>query len=342
MAGLRIAAAAVFGRRGVWAVAMLVMLGAPAVVADEKPSAIEISGRPVVSSHYRYLVDRSRDLVVDGVSEVRNARSSARLEVVDTRDDGILFSWTLEQVELGGEAGLDVENITSQLVAGLTGFPVIYWTDRAGSIIEITNFQRLRHTLESGTAQMLDSIEAMMREEGATQTQIDGARDLSTDIMRRIIDQPPAQLGFQLFPEASLASYSFGMSLVPGEAMIYTSSEPSPLGGPPLALAGELKAVNVDREKEQVTIVWKESFAPDAVASFMRAFAAMLEERAPEAVRADMLEQFRAVARTMTIDRHGELLVDLRDGMTISGSVRKETVLGDTRRVDLMSIRRHP
>ncbi|MEZ5825913.1 MAG: hypothetical protein R3C97_14585 [Geminicoccaceae bacterium] len=280
---------------GVLALVSVLAANAPRAVSSGETHPVEITGRPAVTDHYRYLVDRSRDLVIDGVSEVRNAHASALLEVVDSRDDGVMFSWTLEQIELGGRAGLDVENITSQLVTRLTGFPVVYWTDPAGSMVEITNFERLREKLEAGTERMLDAIETTMQEEGATDTQIEGARDLATEILRKIVGQPPSQLGFQLFPEASLASYSFGMSFVPGEPTIYTSSEPSPLGGPPLTLAGELTALDYDGENERVTISWKESFAPDAVESFMRAFAEMLEERAGLGAGGD--------ARTVPIDR---------------------------------------
>ena len=102
---------------------------------DQSPagsSHLEISGRPNVGDHFRYLIERSREMTRDGVTEVRDARASALLEVVDTRVDGLMLSWTFEHIELGGTAGLDVENLNSQLTTQLTGFPIVYWTDPAG------------------------------------------------------------------------------------------------------------------------------------------------------------------------------------------------------------------
>ena len=196
--------------------------------------------------------------------------------------------------------------------------------------------------MQTATGVMLSAIEATMLEEGADREQINGARDLAREILDRIVHQPAGQLGFQLLPEASLTTYAFDMDLPVGRAKIYSREEPSPFGGPPLALAGELSAALLDDRLDQVTIRWKESFAPDAVESFMKAFAEIIEERIPVDHREKMLAQLQETARGMTIDRRGELVVDLADGMTLHGSVRKETVLGDTRRVDLMNIRRHP
>ncbi|MCB1971995.1 MAG: hypothetical protein H6851_10195 [Geminicoccaceae bacterium] len=330
-------------RRSTFGLAIgLSVLMTPRWATCGEPGIIHVSGRPTVGAHYHYVVERSRNLVIDGMSDVRDAQASASLDVVRERPDGLQFSWTLEQVTIAGSADLDVENITSQLTAQLTDFPVVYWTDPAGSMIEITNFERLRDRLDAGTGRMIDRVTATMKDDGATDTQIEGARKLIVDIQQMLISQPASQLGFQLLPEASLATYAFNMSLKLDRAVIYSREEPSPLGGPPLALAGELKAVDLDPEKGLVTIRWNESFAPDAVESFIHDFGRMIEERASEDMRGDLLEQFHAIARNMTIERRGELLVDLADGMTVRGAVHKETMLGMSRRIDEMSIRREP
>ena len=303
---------------------------------------IEVTGRPEPGDHFRYLVERSRESVRDGRAVHRDARASAMLDVVDTGERGLMLSWTLEHVELGGEAGLDADNLTSQLLTQVTGFPIVYWTDNSGSMREITNFERLEGKLAQASTVTLSAIEATMRESGAGESQIEGARALASEILSRISDLPADQLGYQLLPEAALTTYAFDMTFFAGETKIYSGAEPSPFGGPPLALAGELTVTAYDEAAGLITIAWKESFAPDAVEGFVREFAAMFEDRLPEDRREEILGELRVKARGITIDRRGELVVDLEDGMTVRGSLRKETTIGDARSVDVMSIRRHP
>lgn len=310
------------------------------LVANAVPAAMQEEERPVeVSLPFTVEMQRPIKLEMSFKAEQGEARYSvretAKLTPLKQRDDGVIYRYESQEMEVVNMAGFPplLDKVLLQIAEASKGIRYEYLADATGYPVELTETRQIKSLMKKASRSMKKWTKDFAKAEGLDKTQRSRLMAFLEQSLEEAFPDEGEALNRTVLETGQLIFYGTGRSLYRDYYTEFESTRYFEPGRTAFHTIDSWEVVSFDEERREAVIKFIQQLNDEKYKGFMeRLKPALMKELGPEQEAG--VDALVAKYRLLQLNRQAEYIIDLSTGLPRKGVIRSEQTFDGTTNVE--------